>query len=407
MIEKGLNLKEKIPGWFKKAEKEIIEDAFTRKVKNQYLFGEKDLRNIHIKLFDEDEKINRNEIISWNNDQGIPIFGIDRKKSKSKKFKRLGYHMIINNKMVDLDNSPELVKCKECFLNVSKKGEEGEYCLIYLNNQESRIIKKRAEGLVYKPYESLRNIMNKNEIVKRNMRQELKDELYNQRIDLLDKLIETDENFINFLKYSLMEEEREYMKINDFIFLIIENIKIKNKMDNRGKRYYEYKLKIVIRKDLDSDKEELKFNVIYEERDENEFKILLRGIILGILLIDKDSDIILMTSSYIIKLLDNFKKSSNRRKLDEELFLELNFLEKYMEEMNLRFEECDSWILCKLDKIRNRLKDELIKEKNGNINESFKMRMIDEAMVFNEFNLYLNRILILVIIEDGVKNVLL
>ncbi|PKK62616.1 hypothetical protein RhiirC2_790109 [Rhizophagus irregularis] len=37
---------------------------------------------------------------------------------------------------------------------------------------------------------------------------DINDEFYNWRIDLIDKLIETDENFIKFLKNSLIEEEK-------------------------------------------------------------------------------------------------------------------------------------------------------------------------------------------------------
>lgn len=77
----------------------------------------------------------------------MPIFGINKKKSRSKKYKRLGYHMVVNNDIVDLDNSPELVKCSGCEKNVSKKNnkDENDFCLIYINNQKSRIIKKRVE----------------------------------------------------------------------------------------------------------------------------------------------------------------------------------------------------------------------------------------------------------------------
>ncbi|PKC71319.1 hypothetical protein RhiirA1_390634 [Rhizophagus irregularis] len=59
IMKKGLNLKGKIPGWFKKMEREVIEDQMTRKFKDKYLCGEKNLKEIHLKLFDEDEKMNK------------------------------------------------------------------------------------------------------------------------------------------------------------------------------------------------------------------------------------------------------------------------------------------------------------------------------------------------------------
>lgn len=55
-------------------------------------------------------------------------------------------------------------------------------------------------------------------------------------------------------------------------------------MEENGKRSYEYILKIIIRKEFSSDKEELKFSVRYDNKIENEFKVILRGIILGMLL---------------------------------------------------------------------------------------------------------------------------
>ncbi|CAB4418743.1 unnamed protein product [Rhizophagus irregularis] len=188
----------------------------TRKVKDKYLCGEKNLKEIHLELFDEDEKINKNEIISWNNEQGMPIFGIDKKKSRNKKFKRIGYHMVFNSEILDLDNSSELVKCRGCEKN-----------------------------------------------------------------------------------NSLIEEERKGARREE-IFLIVESLKLRNRMEENGKRSYEYILKILIRKEFSSDKEELKFSV-------------------------RESDVCLGVNSYVPKLLENFKNNSNRRKLGEDLYLELSF----------------------------------------------------------------------------------
>ncbi|GBC34182.2 hypothetical protein GLOIN_2v1777478 [Rhizophagus irregularis DAOM 181602=DAOM 197198] len=263
----------------------------TRRVKDKYLCGEKNLKEIHLKLFDEEEKI--------------------------------GYHMVANSDIVDLDNSPELVKCSGCEKNVSKqnnKEDENGFCLIYINNQKSRIIKKRVEKQFLKPYESLRNIIKKNEIIREYVEYDINDEFYNWRIDLIDKLIETDENFIKFLKNSLIEEEK---------------------------------------------REELKFSVRYDDNLENEFKAIIRGIILGILIIDRGSDVGLGVNSYVLRLLEKFKNSSNRRKLDEDL-----------------------------DKIRLKLREELVNNKAMMDSKSYKMKFIDEVMSFDEFNLYWKKILI-------------
>lgn len=52
--EKGVNMKGKIPAWFKEIEKELLEDASgsVRKIKNEYI-GWAEKSKIHIKYFDE------------------------------------------------------------------------------------------------------------------------------------------------------------------------------------------------------------------------------------------------------------------------------------------------------------------------------------------------------------------
>ncbi|PKC64166.1 hypothetical protein RhiirA1_462786 [Rhizophagus irregularis] len=136
-------------------------------------------------------------------------------------------------------------------------------------------------------------------------------------------------------------------------------------MEENGKRSYEYILDILIRKNYNSDKEELKFSVRYDDNLENEFKAIIRGIILGILIIDRGSDVGLGVNSYVLRLLEKFKNSSNRRKLDEDL-----------------------------DKIRLKLREELVNNKAMMDSKSYKMKFIDEVMSFDEFNLYWKKILI-------------
>ncbi|CAB5387246.1 unnamed protein product [Rhizophagus irregularis] len=137
-------------------------------------------------------------------------------------------------------------------------------------------------------------------------------------------------------------------------------------MEENGKRSYEYILKILIRNEFSSNKEELKFSV-------------------------RESDVGLGVNSYVPKLLENFK---NNRKLDEDLYLELSSLEKYMEKMNIKFIEGDFLLLSSLDKIRLKLREELINEKSVKDLKVFAMKYIDEAMSFNDFNLYWKKILI-------------
>ncbi|RGB36593.1 hypothetical protein C1646_666821 [Rhizophagus diaphanus] len=286
LIKNDLNLKGKVPRWFKRIEEVIIEDHLTRKIKDKYIESEKNSKEIHIKLYDEDEKINKNDVISWINNQGFPIFGMDKKKSRSKNFKRIGYHMKIKDEEggVDIDNSPELVRCEE----------------------------------------------------------------------------------------------------------------------DKGRKITEYKVGIVIRENLYSEKEEIKFSFIYDVRIENEFRILLRALILSLLLIDKQSEVILGIDKHIIQIIKNFNNNSNRRNLDEDLYLELSFIEKYMEKMKFKFNDDDELYL-ELKKINQSLREELKNEKKLKNLKIYKLNFVDEVMSFDEFNLYWKNMIIKVDIIEWQK----
>lgn len=68
--------------------------------------------------------------------------------------------------------------------------------MIYIENEESRIIKKRNEERGIKPYESMRNIKMKNEILIDDER----DQNYNKRIEMINEMIKADQGFIDILK---------------------------------------------------------------------------------------------------------------------------------------------------------------------------------------------------------------
>jgi hypothetical protein len=82
----------------------------TRKLKAKYIDQNYERNNIHMNLFDEGEKNSKNSLITWNNNKGIVIFAKDKKKSQSKRYRRIGYHMIISNE--EEDDSPYLVIVK-------------------------------------------------------------------------------------------------------------------------------------------------------------------------------------------------------------------------------------------------------------------------------------------------------
>lgn len=64
--ENEINFKGKIPKWFKLIENEVKEEGIgSRKLKEKYLNKNMDKRNIHMKIFDKDEKIAKNNLVAW------------------------------------------------------------------------------------------------------------------------------------------------------------------------------------------------------------------------------------------------------------------------------------------------------------------------------------------------------
>ncbi|PKK67196.1 hypothetical protein RhiirC2_783825 [Rhizophagus irregularis] len=92
------------------SKKEILKSAQSRRTKGvlfleqvlesdkKHLMKNLDKKNIHLKLFDEDEKVNNNNIVTWNDEKGRPMFGVDKKNKKSKNYKRIRSHLILRNK---------------------------------------------------------------------------------------------------------------------------------------------------------------------------------------------------------------------------------------------------------------------------------------------------------------------
>lgn len=72
-------------------------------------------------------------------------------------------------------------------------------------------------------------------------------------------------------------------------FLIIDCIKVKSKITNNGKRNFEYIVMWLIRENeyKVEHNNELRFSVKYNSINENEYKILIRSLIIGILLLGK------------------------------------------------------------------------------------------------------------------------
>ncbi|PKY33553.1 hypothetical protein RhiirB3_394892 [Rhizophagus irregularis] len=112
--ELGVSMKGKIPMWFKELELKILENTNgnTRKIKNNYI-GKIRKNNIYINYFDESEIQERNTLVSWNTQGEYPVFAEDKKRYKSKNYKKIGIHYIFKEDSLDMNNSPLLTICEK------------------------------------------------------------------------------------------------------------------------------------------------------------------------------------------------------------------------------------------------------------------------------------------------------
>jgi hypothetical protein len=128
----------------------------------------------------------------------------------------------------------------------------------------------------------------------------------------------------------------------------------------------------------------------YESVVENEFKIILKSIILGLMIITEKSEIFLGLNDKVIKLISDFiNNCSNRRKIDSDYYLELLFIENFLENNGIKLSEENDKIMDKINEIRKTLRESLkTKSFTDTIRNNFEL--VDEALVVNEFNLIWN-----------------
>ncbi|PKY55292.1 hypothetical protein RhiirA4_474637 [Rhizophagus irregularis] len=205
-------------------------------------------------------------------------------------------YVLINNQQktngeANIDNSPVLIKCEE--------------------KEDSRVIKRRIEDSNIKPYETLRNIILKNNCVTSYNKEEKRDKIFNERLELIDNIIKAENEFIEILKNSIIEREKNDKRRKEY-WLIIDCIKLKSKVAVNGKKGFEYLVT---------------------------YKILIRSLIIGILLLGNNSDVILGINNNVLKLLQDFLMNlSNRRWLDNDFYLELLFIEKFLFENEMEID---------------------------------------------------------------------
>ncbi|CAB5362275.1 unnamed protein product [Rhizophagus irregularis] len=382
--ELGVSTKGKVPLWFKELELKILENTNenTRKIKNEYM-RTIDKKNIHIKYFDEDKKQDKNTIVSWNEEGELPVFAEDKKRSRSKNYKRIGIHYVIKGDNEGWNNSPNLTICEGCEKNISKKASSNQ-CLIYIENKHSRIIDTRKEEDTIKPFETLNNLIKKNECVKIINEEETMNEEINERIENIDSIIKADKEFITIMKNSLSEYDTKE-RIKKY-FLIIDLKKIKNDLNKHGKRTYFYNIVWILKENNVQKEEEIFFSASYEVLNENEYKILIRAIIIGLILINQNSKIVLGINKAINKLIKDFIINSKRKKIDSDYYIELLYIEHFLFKNNIKIVDALDDEMHTITEIKNRIDKTLL----GDFKEKkmrYQIDISDNALLVNEYNL--------------------
>ncbi|PKY43933.1 hypothetical protein RhiirA4_458056 [Rhizophagus irregularis] len=359
--ELGVSTKGKIPMWFKELELKILENtnSNTRKIKNNYI-GKIEKKNIHVNYFDESEKQGKNTLISWNDQGEYPIFAEDKKGSKSKNYKRIGIHYIFKEDSLDMNNSPLLTICEGCGRNISKKAGS-KICLIYIENKNSRVIETRKEEGAIKPYETLNNLIKKNECVKLINEEEKLTEEFNERIEQVDNLIKAEDDFITLIKNSIFENDNIKESVKKY-YLMIDLKKVKNSLNKAGKRTYFYNIIWILKENTIKNEKEIFISASYEVCNENEFKILIRSLIIGLMLINKNSEIILGINDVIKKLIREFiYNTSNRKKIDSDYYIELLYIENFLAYNDIKLSDNKEDEMTTLQEIKIRMEN-ILKE---------------------------------------------
>uniref|UniRef100_U9U2G9 Uncharacterized protein n=1 Tax=Rhizophagus irregularis (strain DAOM 181602 / DAOM 197198 / MUCL 43194) TaxID=747089 RepID=U9U2G9_RHIID len=163
-----------------------------------------------------------------NDEHDFPIFGEDKKRSQSKNHKRIGIHLELVGEEYDLNNSSYLKKCEGCSRNIK--------------NEYSRKIERRKDDGLIKPYETLNNIIKKNNWLRKFTQEERRDEIYNERIGKIDSIIKADEEFIMLIKNSIFENDENFSREKRRFFLIIDAVKTRSTVNEKGKRIYKYNI---------------------------------------------------------------------------------------------------------------------------------------------------------------------
>lgn len=196
--------KGKIPRWFKLIE-ELVTEEGSRFIKREYYIENRYIWNKNVK-YDETIDGNKKMKLLHGMTKMIRFFvSTKRKQIIGKKFKIMGIHMIVKN-FDEKNNFPELINCKGCSKNIRLTCSKDQ-CFIYINNEVSRKVTTRKENEYVKPYETLENLIFKNNLLKDDVGDNEIDIIINDRIEAIDQFIDADKEVLNIIKNIIMIEE--------------------------------------------------------------------------------------------------------------------------------------------------------------------------------------------------------
>ncbi|RGB33054.1 hypothetical protein C1646_669662 [Rhizophagus diaphanus] len=378
------------PKWFKMLkEKVTVIDQDERIVTNDIKIRRSDdkkrilLRKDTIQGSKKED--NRNLIIWNDNDQ--TIFSIKQKKSKHKKYNKIGVHLIPdgnNNLDKEIFNSLFLTDCKGCAYNIGRKLNKDK-CFIHIKKELAITIKGRYEksesgSKYFKPYMTSENIYLQNEQVVKNL--VIDDSSFNIEMNIdedLDSLIGFNLNWLEFI----FENSNSLGVMRNFVRQILKDFIKKDIMVQIGaivQKGEEFCLDGYFAIEIFSKNDHIeKFNFegkILKIKFEQ--KVYIIALIVAILLLPCNVMVDLRIDSKIAQwLIDYSILGSVRRELDDKLYVYLNFVNTLLELKNIKLNIFNGKVdlMVVMDEVKlPALKMELIKGKDN----------IDEIMIKKE-----------------------
>ncbi|EXX64035.1 hypothetical protein RirG_146640 [Rhizophagus irregularis DAOM 197198w] len=259
----------------------------------------------------------KDKIITWNEKEGI-VFCKYKRKSKSKGWNGLGIHYTIDESKTNNDfDSPWLKKCAGCYKNISRNREDDRNKNKITQNELSS-----NKGSV-KPFESLSDIIDKNNILITKKYKELNEDTKMEDVREAEFLLWL--NYIcvnkeNFVWENFDELVNKWSDIDKVTITAMSIFKYNNNIEgNRYKKIFNTNLKFSINEDM------------------NEMKRILITLIITIGLLPDDKYVNIEINKKFIIELEIFKnETSNRRKIDYKNYTLLKFLHQIISEKKLQ-----------------------------------------------------------------------